>query len=96
MDQALAPAIASLLQYGVLGAFTVILLIYTQGAIRRERERGDAAEAEVRRLNALAQDKTIPALVSATQAIAQAQAVLQTIQYQRELEANVAKRLEGR
>lgn len=74
-----------LLQYGVLGIFAVILLVLSKTLIRREQERADRLDAEVNRLNSLIQDKTIPALISATSAIQASQLYLQSLQYQRDV-----------
>lgn len=40
-----------LLQYGVLGIFAVLLILYTRGSIAREREKYDRSEAQVKELN---------------------------------------------
>lgn len=80
-----------LLQYGILGVFAVLLILFAQTLLKREQQRGDASAAEVIRLNTIMQEKTIPALIAATQAIAAAQTILQQIQYQRDVESAASK-----
>jgi hypothetical protein len=65
-----------LLQYGVLGVFAILLVWFAKVAYSRETERADRLEAEVIRLNTLIQDKNIPALVSATNAIRDATEII--------------------
>lgn len=40
-----------LLQYGVLGIFAVLMILYTRGSIAREREKYDQAQLQVDKLN---------------------------------------------
>jgi hypothetical protein len=72
-----------LTQYGVLGIFAVLLVAFArttwtreveraEAAWRREVERADRLEAEVSRLNANIQDKAIPALLAAADAVTEA------------------------
>lgn len=49
-----------LLQYGVLGIFAVMLLIYTKSSIAREREKSDQAQAEVKELNDFIRAEVLP------------------------------------
>jgi len=85
------PNLDPLLQYGAIGVFAILLIVFARTLLLREQQRGDAAAAEVIRLNNLMQEKTIPALIAATQAIAAAQNILQQIQYQRDVEAAAIK-----
>lgn len=85
------PYLEPLMQYGALGAIAIVLIIFARTLLRREQDRGDASAAEVIRLNTIMQEKTIPALLQATQAIAAAQTILQQIQYQRDVEAAATK-----
>lgn len=61
--------LAVLGQYGVLGVFAVVLLVYARTTSKREMDRGDRLEAEVLRLNGFIQEEVVPALVSATNAL---------------------------
>lgn len=54
-----------LLQYGVLGIFAVLLIMYTRGSINREREKGDRAEAQVKELNDFIRAELLPKQVEA-------------------------------
>lgn len=59
-------------QYGVLGAFAVLLVLFARTAYKRETDRSDRLESENTRLNQSIQEKVIPALVEATTALEQA------------------------
>ncbi len=76
----------NLLQYGVLGIFTVVMIGLIRVLLKREQERADRLEAEVTRLNGIIQEKTIPALLSATEAVKSSQDFLRQLEYQRKLE----------
>lgn len=56
----------TLLQYGVLGVFAVLLVIYTRGSIARERAKSDAAEMQVQELNNFIRSELLPKQVEAT------------------------------
>lgn len=86
------PLLEPLLQYGVLGIFAVLLILFSRSLLKREQDRADGLAVENLRLNTLMQEKIIPALTAATQAIIAAQSILESIQYQRDIEAEVAKR----
>lgn len=58
--------LALLLQYGVLGIFAVLMILYTRGSINREREKGDKAEAQVKELNDFIRSELLPKQVEAT------------------------------
>lgn len=49
-----------LLQYGVLGIFAVLLIIYTRGSITRERDKYDQAQAQVDKLNEYIRTEMMP------------------------------------
>ncbi len=49
-----------LLQYGVLGIFAVLLIIYTRGSIAREREKYDQAQKQVEELNSFIRTELLP------------------------------------
>lgn len=87
MDKLLEP----LLQYGAIGVFLALLVIFARSQVLREQKRADDSASEVIRLNNIMQEKTIPALIAATQAIASAQAILQQIQYQKDVENAASK-----
>jgi hypothetical protein len=72
-------------QYGVVGIMLLAVGVFAKTMITREQVRADRLESEVTRLNTLVQEKTIPALVSATQAIQGSQELLQRMQYQRDV-----------
>ncbi len=55
-----------LLQYGVLGVFAVLLILYTRSSIKRELEKADRAEAQVRELNDFIRGELLPKQVEAT------------------------------
>lgn len=54
------------LQYGVLGVFAFLLLMYTRGSINREREKGDQAAQQVNELNEFIRKELLPKQVEAT------------------------------
>lgn len=91
MQQQPVDPLTPLLEYGILGILAVILILFVKALLKREQTRADAEHAENLRLNQLIQEKTIPALVSATQAIQSAQAILQAMQYQQDV-AEAARR----
>ena len=82
---------AALLQYGAVGAMLCIVAVFAWRLIQREQHRSDRLDAEVTRLNGVIQEKVIPALVTANQTIADAQQLLQTLQYQRDVERQAVK-----
>lgn len=57
--------VSLLLQYGVLGVFAVLMIIFTRGAIAREREKGDQASAQVDELNNFIRQELLPKQVEA-------------------------------
>jgi hypothetical protein len=56
----------SFIQYGVLGAVALMGLWFVLTSYRREVNRADKAEEELRLLNQEMRDKVIPALTEAT------------------------------
>jgi len=87
------PGIFKLLfDYGILGIFAVVLLIVARALLLREQKRADEEHAEVLRLNGLMQEKFLPALISATQAIAASQSLLQALQFKQQVEAEAARK----
>jgi hypothetical protein len=73
-----------LAQYGVLGVFAVLLIVFAKVSYRRETDRSDRLEQEVVRLNNLIIERVIPALSSATNVVEDATELLRAMQ--RELE----------
>lgn len=74
------PSWAPLLQYGALGAIAVALFAFARTAYKRETERADRLETELARLNTLLQERHIPALLNANQALHDATEALQAVQ----------------
>lgn len=79
------PDLGVLAQYGVLGVFAIILLLFARVSYKRETDRSDRLEAEVNRLNTLIVDRVIPALTSAASAAEDATGLLRDVQREREL-----------
>ena len=74
-----------LAQYGVLGVFAILLILFAKISYKRETERSDRLEAEVVRLNNLIIERVIPALSSATGVVQDATELLRSMQREREL-----------
>lgn len=82
LAQAAADPTGALIQYGSPGVIAALLAVAVRVLFKqviedrnRERERGDRLEAEVQRLNAVIQDKTLVTLGDATHAISEALAL---------------------
>lgn len=75
-----------LAQYGVLGIFAIILLLFAKLSYKRETDRSDRLEAEVTRLNNLIIERAIPALTSAAQAAEEATRLLRDMQRAQEMD----------
>lgn len=58
--------IGMLLQYGVLGIFAALLIVYAKGSISREQERTERAEQQVKELNEFVRNELLPKQVEAT------------------------------
>lgn len=65
-EQTASDPLALLLQYGVLGIFAVLLILYTRGSITRERESKDRSDEQVRELNDFIRNELLPKQVEAT------------------------------
>jgi hypothetical protein len=87
--------LATLSQYGVLGVFAVLLVLFARLAYRRETDRSDRLEAEVFRLNNIIQERVIPALQSATRTVEESQALLSSMQREREYALQRRTRRDG-
>lgn len=81
-----------LAQYGVLGVFAVVLLLFARISYRRETERADRLEAEVIRLNNLIIDRAVPALTAAAQAAEEATHLMRELQREREMNSRAPVR----
>ncbi len=81
-------------QYGILGIFALMLVVFAKGAHQRERDRADRMEEETKRLNVLIQDRVIPALTSAARAAEESSELLRAVQREREL-AQIAETRRG-
>ena len=77
------PGVGVLAQYGVLGIFAALLLVFARTSYKRETDRADRLEADVRRLNDTIQEKVIPALMSATRAAEESAALIADLQRER-------------
>jgi len=93
-DPGNASDVATLTQYGVLGVLAVILIVFARLAYRRETERADRLEAELRAQNMAIQDKAIPALLAATAAMSEVTELLRDMQRDRRLD-NVRAHQDG-
>lgn len=82
--QAPSPPWDSLAQYGVLGLGVLALGILALRMWQRETARGDRLEDENRALNTVMQDKAIPALLAAANAIGECTELLRELQRDRE------------
>lgn len=58
--------LSPLLQYGVLGVFAGLLIIYTRGSIQRERDKADQLQGQVDKLNEFIRTELLPKQVEAT------------------------------
>lgn len=63
------------LQYGVLGAFAIIALVFFRTVYCRETKRADRAEAALAQLNLDVREKVIPVLTEANRLVAEATAL---------------------
>jgi hypothetical protein len=55
-----------LLQYGPLGAFAILLILYTKSSITREQQRTERCEQQVKELNDYIRSELLPKQVQAT------------------------------
>ncbi len=78
--------LAVLTQYGVLGIFAILLIIFARTAYKRETDRADRLEAEVTRLNTLIAEQAIPGLTLATQALDESTQLIKDLHRERELD----------
>lgn len=65
-------------QLGAVGAVLTIFLWFGYKVYTRETSRADSNEAEVKRLNTLIQDRYVPALESAAEALHESNRILAT------------------
>jgi len=57
--------VGALLQYGVLGIFAALMIMYTRGSIAREREKSDQAAQQAKELNEFIRNELLPKQVEA-------------------------------
>lgn len=72
-------------QYGVLGVFAAMLVVFARVSYKRETDRADRLEQDNKRLNETIQDRVIPALLSATRAVEESGELLNAMQREREV-----------
>lgn len=58
--------VGMLAQYGVLGVFAILLILYAKSSIAREQDRTERAEQQVRELNEFVRNELLPKQVEAT------------------------------
>lgn len=80
--------LAVLSQYGVLGVFAAMLVVFARISYKRETDRSDRLEEDNRRLNGLIQDRVIPAVTSATRAVEECVELLNAMQRERDMAAS--------
>lgn len=68
---------ATFAQYGVLGVIAFLLFMFARGAVTREREKSDQAEAQVQELNNFIRNELLPKQVEATLVYKQVAEVLE-------------------
>lgn len=85
-----------LLNYGVLGVFTSILLGVTRTLYKREQQRADENAREVARLNALMLDKQLPVMQTAVSTMERVVGLLDAFQRDREVERATREELQRR
>lgn len=94
--QASGSEFGSLAQYGVLGIFAVLLIVFAKTSYKRETDRSDRLDAEVTRLNSLIVDRVIPALTTAASSVEEATALLREMQRDREISLMRERQLSDR
>jgi hypothetical protein len=77
------------LQYGLIGAIALVLGVYAKRAIDATEQRARRLEDDNRRLYQIMADQMIPALTKATDAVADATAVITEIRRRDEINAAV-------
>lgn len=88
--------VGALAQYGVLGIFAILLIVFAKTSYKRETDRSDRLDAEVTRLNALIVDRVIPALTTAASSVEEATALLREMQRDREISLMRERQLSDR
>ena len=68
--------IAELGQYGIAGVIGSIFLWFGWNVYKRERDRADKNEAEIKRLNEVIQEKYVPSLEAAASALSESNVLL--------------------
>lgn len=78
-------SVSVFLQYGAIGVIALVGVWFAHKAYRREADRADANEAEVRRLNQAIQDRFVPAITESSVALRDTQELV------RELAGNLSR-----
>lgn len=68
--------VAQLGQYGIAGVILMIFLWFGWQVYKRERDRADSNEAEIKRLNTVIQEKYVPSLEQASKALVESNQLL--------------------
>lgn len=68
-------------QLGAVGGVLAVLFWFAWQVYKRERDRADANESEIKRLNTLIQDKYVPSLEQASHALIESNELLSHIRY---------------
>jgi hypothetical protein len=94
------PELPTAAQYGILGVLLAALVsgrfVIPRYVLDRERERADRMEQENVRLNALIQEKTIPAIVDASVAVRDSTLLVHDMKRERELQREIDRREDRR
>lgn len=90
------PELPPVAQYGLLGAGFAALasgrFLVPRYVLDRERDRADRMEAENQRLNTLIQEKAIPAIVDASNAVQESSRLIHDLQREREIQREVDRK----
>lgn len=86
-------------QYGILGVLVAMLasgyLLVPRYVLDRERERADRMEQENVRLNTLIQEKAIPAIVDASNAVKDSTLLVHDMKHEQEIREATERRMGG-
>ncbi len=76
--------IGALAQYGVLGIFSILLIVFARTSYRRETDRADRLEAENVKLNDFIRKEVVVVLSAATRALEDNATLLTSLVRERE------------
>jgi len=88
-----ANLLSPFLQLGVVGVVNIVLFYIARSLIQREQTRADRIEEDNRRINSLMTDQMVPALTKATEAIVDAQRLIEEMKRERDVEAEARRRM---